>query len=108
MSREKTIRDTQNKPEDSKFLCPVKKERLLKNFLEEHFNFDELKSVGFYNKTIKRKDYQKQADRICMFFGYQTVYQYNFETTYAHISYSHGHRPEAEPFITEFKAWHES
>ena len=89
-------------------LSAGEKERLLKNFLEEHFDFAELKKVGFYDKTIKRKDYQKQADRICKFFGYKTVYEYGSKTIYAHISYAEGHRPEGEPFLTEFKAWHES
>ena len=88
-------------------LCAGEKLELLKNFLLEHFDYDELKKVGFYDKTIKRKDYQKQADRICKFFGYESVYQYGFKTTYAHISYAEGHRPEGEPFLTEFKAWHE-
>jgi hypothetical protein len=81
---------------------------LLKNFLTEHFDFKELKKAGFYKKETKKTDYQKQADRICDFFGYKTVYEYNFETTYAHISYVDGHRPDGEPFLTELKAWHES
>ena len=88
-------------------LCIGEKLELLKNFLLEHFDYDELKKVGFYDKTIKRKDYQKQADRICKFFGYETVYQYGFETTYAHISYADQYRPDGEPFLTEFKAWYE-
>lgn len=108
MSKDKNIKEAQTKPDGYTLLCAGEKERLLKNFLEEHFDFTELKKVGFYDKTIKRKDYQKQVDRICQFFGYDTVYQYNFKTTYAHISYADGKRPEGEPFLTEFKAWHES
>lgn len=81
--------------------------RLLKNFLLEHFDYDELKKAGFYDKAIKRKDYQKQADRICEFFGYETVYQHGFETIHAHISYPDGHRTEGEPFLTQCRAWHE-
>jgi hypothetical protein len=84
------------------------KERLLKNFLTDHFDFKELKKFGFYNKDIKKTDYQKQAERICHFFGYETVYEYNFKTNYAHISYADGHRPKGEPFLTELKAWPES
>jgi len=89
-------------------LSAGEKELLLKNFLTDHFDFNELKKVGFYNKGIKKTDYQKQADRICLFFGYKTVYEYNFKTTYAHLSYADGKRPEGELFLTEFKAWHES
>jgi len=89
-------------------LSAGEKLELLKNFLLEHFDFKELKKVGFYKKEIKKNDYQKQADRICHFFGYNTVYEYNFKTTYAHISYVDGKRPEGETFLTEFKAWHES
>lgn len=79
---------------------------LLKNFLTEHFDFKELKKAGFY-KDINKTEYEKQAKRICDFFGYETVYEFGFNTTYAHITYADGHRPEGEPFLTEFKAWHE-
>lgn len=82
-------------------------ETLLKNFLEEHFDFDTLKKVGFFDKTIRRKDYLKQAERIRTFFGYESLYQYNFKTSYGHLSYAKGHRPVNEGFITTFKAWHE-
>lgn len=85
----------------------TEKDRLLKKFLKDHFDFRELKKVGFFDKSIKHTDYQKQADRICEFFGYESIYQYKFETTYAHLSYVDGHRPEGEGFVTEFKAWHE-
>ena len=81
---------------------------LLKNFLKDQFDFKELKKIGFYKKEIKATDYQAQADRICQYFGLETVYQYNFTTTHAHISYVDGHRPEGEGFITEFKAYHEN
>jgi hypothetical protein len=89
-------------------LSAGEKERLLKNFLLDQFDFKELKKVGFYNKDIKNNDYQKQAERICKYFGYETVYEYNFKTTYAHISYVKGHEPQNQTFLTEFKAWHES
>lgn len=84
------------------------KERLLKNFLNDNFDFKELKKVGFYSEDIKKTEYQKQADRICQFFGYKTVYEYKFKTTYVHLTYVEGKRPEGEPFLTEVKAWHEN
>lgn len=80
---------------------------LLKSFMEEHFDFKALKKAGFYDKSIKRDDYQKQADRVCQFFGFQSVYQYGFKRTSAHLSYGSKHRPEGEPFVTTVKAWHE-
>jgi len=81
---------------------------LLKNFLSEHFDFDDLKKFGLFDKNIKRKDYQKQADRICMFFGFETIYEYGFNEVKAHITYADGFRPEKEPFVTIIKPWYES
>jgi hypothetical protein len=77
-------------------------------FLKEHFDFEELKKIGFYSKDIKKKDYQKQIDRICQYFGFESIFQYNFETTSAHLSYAKVKRPKGEPFVTVIKAWHES
>jgi hypothetical protein len=48
----------------------------LKEFLLDHFDFDGLKELGFFGKDIKRREYQKQADRICFFFGYSSVFEY--------------------------------
>ena len=77
-------------------------------FLKEHFDFEELKKIGFYSKDIKKKDYQKQIDRICQYFGFDSIFQYRFETKSAHLSYAEGKRPKGEPFVTVIKAWHES
>ena len=85
-----------------------KDKELLKSFLLEHFDFNELKKVGLFNKEIKSKDYEKQADRICEFFGLETIYQYGFNEVKAHITYANGFRPENEPFVTRIKPWHES
>ena len=67
--------------EKSSTLSDSEKSELLKNFLLEHFDFKELKKVGFYNNDIKKTDYQKQADRLCHFFGYETIFQYRFENS---------------------------
>lgn len=99
--------------QQSLFISEQDKAETLKNFMLEHFDFDGLKKAGFYGKDIKRKDYQKQADRVCHFFGYETVYEYNAKTTYCHLSYGDV-RPlkvnekgelKEEPFITVFKGW---
>jgi hypothetical protein len=86
------------------------KEQLLKDFLEEFFDFDGLREVGFYDESIKRNDYQRQADRICRFFGYETVYEYGAKELRCHISFgdpdcpsgmSTGKRPKGyEDFVT--------
>jgi len=77
-------------------------------FLKENFDFKELKKIGFYARNIKEKDYQKQIDRICQFFSLDSIFQYNFETTSAHLSYAEGKRPKGSPFVTVIKPWHES
>ena len=81
---------------------------LLKKFLLEHFDFNGLKKCGFFGKEIKRKEYQKQADRICNHFGFETIYQYGFNEVKAHLTYEEGSRPKDESFVTIIKAWHES
>lgn len=96
------------------------KQETLKNFMLEHFDFDGLKKVGFYGKEIKRKDYKAQAERVCTFFGYKTVYEYGTEEIRCHISYGSGpaglgsERPlnvsetgelQPEPFVTVLKSW---
>jgi hypothetical protein len=97
------------------------KEETLKHFLLEHFDFDGLKKAGFYNKSIKRKNYKAQAEKICWFFGYKTVFEYGTEEIRCHISYGSGvsgidslERPlhlnkdgelKPEPFITVLKSW---
>lgn len=89
-------------------------DRILKNFLEEHFDFATLKKVGFFGKDIKKNDIHAQAARICQRFAYKTVYEYGTKEIRAHISYADGHRPQhvdeagelkEEPFVTVTKSW---
>src|SRR3954463_4492289 len=47
----------------------------LKYFMLKHFDYDNLKEVGFY-KGINRTDYKGQADRVCHFFSLSSVYDY--------------------------------
>lgn len=51
-------------------------EQGLKDFMLNYFDFDSMKEMGFYGKDIKRKDYQKQADRICWYFSLDSVFEY--------------------------------
>lgn len=85
-------------------------DQLLKNFLNEFFDFYTLRKVGFFPKDMKKSDIQDQAERICKHFGYKTVYEYGATKIRAHISYADGHRPQhidesgelqQEPFIIE-------
>lgn len=54
----------------------------LKQFIEKHIPFYELKEVGFWAKGTRKTDYEKIAARVCEFFGYQSIYEYDtFEMT---------------------------
>jgi hypothetical protein len=90
------------------------KEETLKNFMLEHFCFDTFKKWGVFGKDIKRKDYKKQAERLCHWFGYKNIYEYGTEEIRCHISYAEGQRPtwindkgelKTEPFVTVTKSW---
>lgn len=48
----------------------------LKSFMESHFDFYGLKKAGFFGKDIKKRDYQKQADKICHRFSLSSVFEY--------------------------------
>lgn len=85
-------------------------DQLLENFLNEFFDFYTLRKVGFFPKDMKKTDIHGQAERICKFFEYKTVYEYGANKIIAHISYADGHRPQhvdergelqQEPFLTE-------
>jgi len=70
----------------SNTISPEEADEVLKNFMEEFFDFDTLKKAGFYGKEIKRKDYKAQAARICHHFGYKTVYEYGATEVRCHIT----------------------
>lgn len=86
-------------------------DKLLKSFLEEQFDFYELRKIGFF-KGLKKSDIHEQAERICKFFGYKTVYEHGAQGIRAHFSYADGYRPlhvnkdgelKEEPFVTVVK-----
>lgn len=77
--------------------------------MKEFFPFSEFKKIGFFTKEMKG-DYKAQAQRVCDFFGYETVFEYRATAMSCHISYA-GQRPLSvnakgelveEPFITVF------
>ena len=79
----------------------------LKNFMLEQFDYDGLKECGLF-EGIKRHEYQKQADRICKYFGFKTIFEYGSIEISAHLSFV-GDRPlhinesgelKEEPFLT--------
>lgn len=89
----------------------TKDDQLLKDFLNDHFDFYTLKKVGFFPKEVKKKDIHAQAEKLCKLFGYKTIYEYGAKVIHAHISYADGHRPssvneqgeyEQAPFVEKF------
>lgn len=89
----------------------TKDDQLLKDFLNDHIDFYTLRKVGFFPKEMKKTDIHGQAERICKFFKYKTVYEYGAKVIHAHISYADGHRPswvneqgeyEQAPFVEKF------
>lgn len=62
---------------------------LLESFMEEFFDFDGLLSIDFFTEAM-RGDYQAQANRVCQFFGFDTVYEYGAFEGRAHLSTGSG------------------
>jgi len=83
------------------------KERILREFMQEHFPYAEFKKAGVFTKEM-RNDYAAQAEVICHQLGYKTVFEYGSVELRCHVSYV-GERPlhidengqlKPEPFIT--------
>jgi hypothetical protein len=79
---------------------------VLKRFMQEFFPFGPLRKAGFFTKEM-RGDYKAQAEHVCRYFGYKTVYEYGATEISCHISYAEGHRPEGEGFVTVFPSIYE-
>ena len=62
-------------------------DQALKNYMQEHFPFSDFKKIGFFSKGMKFNDYEAQAKRVCVFFGFESVYEYSKKEIKAHISY---------------------
>lgn len=48
----------------------------LKEFIENNIPFYELKKAGFWPKGTRKTDYEKIAERICWYFGFKSIYEY--------------------------------
>jgi acyl-CoA thioesterase FadM len=83
----------------------TEKDEVLKNFMKENFHFPSLLKLGFFTKEM-RNDYKAQAERICHFFVYKTVYEYGEKEIRCHITYA-GELPENEGFITVIPSLYE-
>lgn len=71
---------------------------VLERFMKEFFPFQDLKSVGFWKKEL-RGEYYLQAKRVCIFFGYESVFEYGSKPVTAHLSYVKKEDIESNPFI---------
>ena len=86
-------------------LTQEEKDRTLKNFMEEWFYFDGLVSIGFFQEEM-RGDYKAQADKLCNFFGYESIFEYNTKQISVHLSID-GERPKGyESFTTTIEPWY--
>jgi hypothetical protein len=72
---------------------------VLERFMKEFFPYNEFKKAGLFTKEMKN-DYKAQAEKICHYLGFKTVYEYGKDEIRCHISYGKGERPPDEPFIT--------
>src|SRR4051812_31166587 len=66
------------------------KDNNIKEFMQGHFDFSVLKKAGFFPKKMKFNDYEAQAERVRLFFGLESIYDYaNIgRGEYCHISYA--------------------
>lgn len=48
----------------------------LKAFIEQNIPFDALKQTGFFQKGTRRTHYEIIAKRVCTFFGFKSIYEY--------------------------------
>jgi hypothetical protein len=75
------------------------KDEVLERFMKEFFHFPTLRKAGFFTKEMKG-DYKAQAERVCQYFGYKTVFEYGSKEVRCHLSKG-GKR--TEKFITIMK-----
>lgn len=95
-------------PKDITHFTEKEKDKVLERFMKEFFPFTELRKAGFFTKEMKN-DYKAQAERVCKFFGYKTVYEYGAaEVEGVHLSYEAGKRPSNEPFAFKIRSIYEN
>lgn len=49
----------------------------LRSYLQENFDFSNLKKAGFFPKQMKFNDYEGQAKRICQYLSLTSIYDYS-------------------------------
>lgn len=62
-------------------------DKALKAYMEEHFDFKNLKKSGFF-KGLKSNNYEEQAKKVCEYFGLESIYDYSKHEIRCHISYA--------------------
>lgn len=77
---------------------PLSSDELLKKFVKEHFPFSAMVEAGLFTKEMKG-DYKAQAEKMRVFFGLESIYEYGKDELRCHVSCA-GQRPKDEPFIT--------
>lgn len=88
--------------------------KLLRRFLKEFFDYPTLRKAGFFTKEM-RHDYYAQAERLCVFFGFESVFEYASKEIRCHITFGDPsnplgigtYRPNNEPFISVMKSIYE-
>lgn len=86
------------KPTEQQLKFGGKDHGVLERFMKEFFDFKGLVELGLFKKEMKG-NYYAQAERICVWLGYKTIFEYGAEKTRAHLSYVD---PKGKPFIEEF------
>lgn len=46
-------------------------------YLLDKFDYKSFLILGFYDRSIKEKDYDSQIERICKWFGIANIFQYD-------------------------------
>jgi len=77
---------------------PENNPNLLKDFMEEFFDFKTLKKIGLFKKDMKKDDYEAQASRICQYFGMESIYEWRKDEIRCHIS--EVNPDPKDPFVT--------
>ena len=77
------------------------KEELLKAFIDEFFDLETLIEIGFLKKEMA-SDYPAIAEKICTFFGFESIYEYGKDFSRAHLSFGSDH-PMGKPSIDASK-----
>lgn len=81
-------------------------EKLLESFMKEFFPYQQFKKIGIFTKEMKG-DYKAQAEKICSFLGYKSIYEYRArKSARFHISYA-GKIPEGAKFVEELPSIYE-